>query len=84
MVWKWTLLIFLSLSPLLVGAILPSLAYFPPSTPSPSVVSKYKVTDEDKILTDDAEQMWYSQTEEGQVIIDLGGVMPINTVELGL
>ena len=84
MVWKWTLLIFLSLSPLLVGAILPSLAYFPPSTPSPSVVFKYKVTDEDKVLTDDAEFMWYSETEGGMFIIDLGGVMPINTVELGL
>ena len=84
MVWKWTLLIFLSLSSLLVGAILPTLAYFPPSTPSPSVVFKYKVTDEDKVLTDDAEHMWYSETEEGSIIIDLGGVMPINTVELGL
>ena len=85
MVLKWTLLIFLSLSHLLVGAILPSLTYFPPSTPSPSVVSKYKVTDEDKMLTDDAEIMWYSETwEGGMVIIDMGGVMPINTVELGL
>ena len=48
------------------------------------MVSKSKVTDEDKVLTDDAEHMWYSETEGGQVIIDLSGIMPINTVELGL
>ena len=84
MVWKWTLLIFLSLSPLLVKATLPSLTYFPPSTPSPSVVSTYKVREEYKVLTDDAEFMWYSETEGGMFIIDLGGVMPINTVEIGL
>ena len=48
------------------------------------MVSKSKVTDEDKVLNDDAELMWYSETEGGMLTIDLGGVMPINTVELGL
>ena len=64
-------------------AAIPSLTYFAPSTPSPSVVSRDEVDWVVNVFTNDGKRMWYdNKGGAGSFIIDLGAVMPINRFEL--
>ncbi len=64
-------------------AAIPSLTYFAPSTPSPSVVSTDEVDWVINVFTNDGDRMWYdNKGGGGSFIIDLGAVMPINRFEL--